>query len=84
MGRGGDERRQPLTNLGTSRLCRRLCGLVRQRRLLVKTTDYFAHQHERCDAWNDPAIGITWPPGLQPKLSAKDKTAKPLAGAELF
>jgi dTDP-4-dehydrorhamnose 3,5-epimerase len=25
---------------------------------LYKTTDYYAPQHERCIAWNDPAIGI--------------------------
>jgi dTDP-4-dehydrorhamnose 3,5-epimerase len=50
---------------------------------LYKTTDYYAPQHERCIAWNDPAIGITWPIGLQPKLSAKDQAAQPLAEAEL-
>ena len=51
---------------------------------LYKTTDYYAPQHERAIAWNDPAIGITWPQGLQPQLSAKDQAAKPLAEAELF
>jgi dTDP-4-dehydrorhamnose 3,5-epimerase len=51
---------------------------------LYKTTDYYAPAYERCIAWNDPAIGINWPVGLQPKLSAKDQSAKPLAEAELF
>jgi dTDP-4-dehydrorhamnose 3,5-epimerase len=51
---------------------------------LYKTTDYYAPQHDRSIAWNDPAIGITWPLGLQPKLSAKDQSAKPLAEAEPF
>ena len=51
---------------------------------LYKTTDYYAPQHERSIAWNDPAIGITWPQGLQPQLSTKDQTAKLLAEAELF
>jgi dTDP-4-dehydrorhamnose 3,5-epimerase len=50
---------------------------------LYKTTEYYAPQHERCIAWNDPAIGITWPSGLQPKLSAKDQVGKSLAEAEL-
>ena len=50
---------------------------------LYKTTDYYAPAHERCIAWNDPAIGITWPQGLQPQLSAKDQAAKPLAEEEL-
>ena len=28
---------------------------------LYKTTDYYAPAHERCIAWNDPAVGIEWP-----------------------
>ena len=51
---------------------------------LYKTTDYYAPKHERSIAWNDPAIGITWPPGLQPQLTTKDQNAKLLAEAELF
>ncbi len=51
---------------------------------LYKTTDYYAPQHERCIAWNDPAIGIQWPLGVEPQLSAKDMLGKPLAGAEVF
>ena len=40
---------------------------------LYKTTDYYAPEHERCLAWNDPAIGIDWPLGSdQPLLSVKD------------
>jgi dTDP-4-dehydrorhamnose 3,5-epimerase len=49
---------------------------------LYKTTQYYAPQHERCIAWNDPAIGITWPSGLQPTLSAKDQVGKSLAESE--
>jgi dTDP-4-dehydrorhamnose 3,5-epimerase len=49
---------------------------------LYKTTEYYAPQHERCIAWDDPAIGITWPSGLQPKLSAKDQVGKSLAESE--
>ena len=51
---------------------------------LYKTTDYYAPQYERSIAWNDPAIGITWPLDLQPQLSTKDQTAKLLVEAELF
>lgn len=51
---------------------------------LYKTTDYYAPQHERCIAWNDPAIGIEWPAGAAPQLSAKDLAGKPLASAEVF
>jgi dTDP-4-dehydrorhamnose 3,5-epimerase len=51
---------------------------------LYKTTDYYAPAHERCIAWNDPAIGITWPESLAPQLSAKDQAGKPLSEAECF
>lgn len=55
---------------------------------LYKTTDYYAPQHERCIAWNDPAIGIEWPlheHGIEaPLLSEKDQAGRPLAQAELF
>jgi dTDP-4-dehydrorhamnose 3,5-epimerase len=51
---------------------------------LYKTTDYYAPAHERCIAWNDPAIGIQWPQGLTPQLSAKDQAGLSLAQAECF
>ena len=51
---------------------------------LYKTTDYYAPEHERCIAWNDPAIGIQWPMDVPPQLSAKDQLGLPLARAEVF
>ena len=51
---------------------------------LYKTTDYYAPAFERCIAWNDPAIGIAWPAGITPQLSAKDATGRLLADAEVF
>jgi dTDP-4-dehydrorhamnose 3,5-epimerase len=40
---------------------------------LYKTTDYYAPQHERCIAWNDPQLDIQWPAvDGGPRLSAKD------------
>jgi len=51
---------------------------------LYKTTDYYVPAFERCIAWNDPAICISWPNGLQPQLSAKDQHGLPLAQAEVF
>jgi dTDP-4-dehydrorhamnose 3,5-epimerase len=51
---------------------------------LYKTTDYWAPEHERCIAWNDPAIGIEWPIDAAPVLSGKDQLGKLLADAELF
>jgi dTDP-4-dehydrorhamnose 3,5-epimerase len=51
---------------------------------LYKTTNYYAPAHERCIAWNDPSIGINWPHGITPVLSAKDHQGVSLAEAELF
>ena len=51
---------------------------------LYKTTDYYAPQHERCIAWNDPTLAIAWPDlGMRPTLSAKDGAGKLLQQAEL-
>lgn len=51
---------------------------------LYKTTDYYAPQHERCIAYNDPAIGIRWPLDAPPRLSVKDQTGGRLGEAEVF
>jgi dTDP-4-dehydrorhamnose 3,5-epimerase len=51
---------------------------------LYKATDYYAPQHERCIAWDDPEIGIEWPLDGSPGLSAKDKAGVKLANAEVF
>lgn len=51
---------------------------------LYKTTDYYAPAHERCVVWNDPDIGIAWPSGVAPVLSAKDAAGLPLRQAEVF
>ncbi len=51
---------------------------------VYKATDYYAPQHERCIAWNDPKIGIDWPLQGQPSLSGKDAAGVPLASAEVF
>ena len=51
---------------------------------LYKTTDYYAPAHERCIAWDDYSIGIQWPEGITPLLSAKDQQGIALAEAEVF
>ena len=51
---------------------------------LYKTTDYYAPEHERCIAWNDPALGIDWRFDGAPSLSAKDAQGVSLAAAEVF
>jgi len=54
---------------------------------LYKTTDYYAPQHERSLAWNDPTVGVDWPLHRldgAPLLSAKDVARKALAECESF
>lgn len=51
---------------------------------VYKTTDYYAPEHERCIAWDDPAIGIGWPLGEAPIVSAKDARGQLFAAAETF
>jgi dTDP-4-dehydrorhamnose 3,5-epimerase len=52
--------------------------------VLYKTTDYWAPEHERSLAWNDPSLGIDWPLDGAPTLSAKDSAGKLMAEADLF
>jgi dTDP-4-dehydrorhamnose 3,5-epimerase len=51
-----------------------------------KCTDFYAPQHERTIAWNDPDIGIEWPlgPGTEPILSGKDSEGTSLRDSEVF
>lgn len=51
---------------------------------LYKTTDYYAPEHERCIAWNDPQLAIAWPAHLRPQLSAKDAAGVPFSQAPYF
>ena len=54
---------------------------------LYKTTDYYAPEHERSIAWDDPRIGIEWPLSAHdiaaPVLSDKDRAAPLLEQAQL-
>ncbi|MDX2144507.1 MAG: dTDP-4-dehydrorhamnose 3,5-epimerase [Rhodospirillaceae bacterium] len=52
--------------------------------VLYKTTDYYAPEHERAIAWNDPTLGIVWPFEGAPSLSAKDGKAVAFTSAEVF
>lgn len=52
---------------------------------LYKTTDYWAPEHERCIAWNDPDLNIAWPlDNALPSLSAKDQSGVLFNRAEVF
>ncbi len=49
-----------------------------------KLTDYYAPEHERCIAWNDPRLAIVWPVVDGPLISAKDAQGLPLENAAAF
>jgi dTDP-4-dehydrorhamnose 3,5-epimerase len=52
---------------------------------LYKTTDYYAPQFERCIAWDDAAVAVSWPlAGITPRLSIKDQSGLKLADAPVF
>ena len=51
---------------------------------LYRTTDYWYPEHERTLLWNDPALGIEWPPSDVPILAAKDAAGTPLATADTY
>ena len=52
--------------------------------VLYKTTDYYAPEHERSIAWNDPDLAIRWPLEGQPLVNDKDRRAAAFRSAELF
>lgn len=51
---------------------------------LYKTTNYYAPQHERCIAWNDPTLAIDWPLTQAPALSGKDAQGGKFIDADYF
>jgi dTDP-4-dehydrorhamnose 3,5-epimerase len=53
--------------------------------VLYKVTDYYSPEHDRSIRFDDPEIGIEWPlGGGEPQLSARDRAAPLLAGADVF
>jgi dTDP-4-dehydrorhamnose 3,5-epimerase len=52
--------------------------------VLYKATEYYAPQHERTLAWNDPELQIEWELDGTPIVSAKDQRGVNLRNAEAF
>jgi dTDP-4-dehydrorhamnose 3,5-epimerase len=52
--------------------------------VLYKATDYYAPEHERTIAWNDPDLAIAWPLAGAPVLSAKDAAGARFRDAEVY
>jgi dTDP-4-dehydrorhamnose 3,5-epimerase len=53
---------------------------------LYKCTDLYSPVHERTLAWDDPSVAIDWPlpPGVAPRLSAKDTRGASFATVDKF
>ena len=60
------------------------CVLSEVADLVYKCTALYEPQNDRSIAWNDPAIGIDWPVGDDPIVSAKDAAAPTLADASVL
>ncbi|TNF25047.1 MAG: dTDP-4-dehydrorhamnose 3,5-epimerase [Deltaproteobacteria bacterium] len=56
------------------------CALADDTLVLYKASAYYAPEHERVVAFDDPALGIAWPVA-RPVVSLRDGTARPLADA---
>ena len=56
--------------------------------VMYKTTDFYAPEHERTVAWNDPRLNIAWQldgePAVSAIISAKDQRGVPFQQAEKF
>lgn len=52
--------------------------------VLYKATDYYAPEHERTLAWDDPDLKIDWEVDGKPIVSAKDQRGIRLRDAETF
>ncbi len=52
--------------------------------VLYKATDFYAPEHERTLAWNDPELKIDWQVDGDPIVSPKDQRGTPFARAEKF
>jgi dTDP-4-dehydrorhamnose 3,5-epimerase len=52
--------------------------------VLYKATDFYAPEHERTLAWNDPDLKINWELDGEPTVSAKDQRGVTFRDAESF
>jgi dTDP-4-dehydrorhamnose 3,5-epimerase len=52
--------------------------------VLYKATDFYAPEHERTLAWNDPDLKIEWGLNFEPIVSAKDQRGVAFRDAESF
>jgi dTDP-4-dehydrorhamnose 3,5-epimerase len=60
------------------------CVISEEAQVLYKATEYYAPEHERTLAWNDPELKINWELEGEPIVSAKDQQGVTLRDAETF
>jgi dTDP-4-dehydrorhamnose 3,5-epimerase len=60
------------------------CVLSEKAHVLYKATDFYAPEHERTVAWNDPDLQINWELSAAPIVSDKDQRGVPFRDAETF
>ncbi|PHS24612.1 MAG: dTDP-4-dehydrorhamnose 3,5-epimerase [Robiginitomaculum sp.] len=62
------------------------CTLTPDTVVLYKVSTYYAPDHDKGLAWDDPALGIDWPldAGCDPVLSPKDRQHPNLAGLPTY
>jgi dTDP-4-dehydrorhamnose 3,5-epimerase len=58
--------------------------LSEQALIHYKASDYYAPEHERTLAWNDPDLAIAWPLEGEPIVSDKDQRGARIGSADLF
>lgn len=60
--------------------------MLRAADVMYKMTDCWSPQHERCVAWNERDLGVTWPlpAGANALISDKDREGKPFRDAECY
>jgi dTDP-4-dehydrorhamnose 3,5-epimerase len=58
--------------------------LSEQAMVQYKTTNYYAPEHERTLAWNDPDLAIRWPLEAEPVMSDKDRAGQTLRDCETY
>jgi dTDP-4-dehydrorhamnose 3,5-epimerase len=60
------------------------CVTASETHALYKTTDFYAPEHERTIAWNDPSLRIDWQLDGDPIVSPKDERGQSFQQAEKF
>jgi dTDP-4-dehydrorhamnose 3,5-epimerase len=60
------------------------CVRSEKAHVLYKATDFYAPEHERTLAWNDPDLKIKWELDGEPIVSSKDQRGVALRDAESF